>query len=164
MSPAFLFLDLLALALGLPLLWTLRSMAEPVPVAAGGARRSGPSASTPAALPSAEERRLMRGILDDWHRLSAADVMLIEAASGAPELHVTIAAGSPGASFWTAAAALGWARRVRSPEAIRRGGAATETFALTGAGCGMVPDFRRRYDLVFGTSYAAAERAEHIRN
>jgi hypothetical protein len=158
MSPALLLLDLIALVVGLPVLWTLRSMAEPMPAPAGRAACFAPSthACASAAIagpPAAEERRPMRDILGNWHRLCAADVARLDAAPGSPESCVGTVSGSPANLVWSAAAELGWARRVPAP--IRRSDIAM--FVLTGAGCRLLPDFRRRYDLVPGTFYAPAE-------
>ncbi|MEA3004565.1 MAG: hypothetical protein QOH81_3353 [Sphingomonadales bacterium] len=163
MSPALLLLDLIALVLGLPVLWTLRSMAEPMPATVGRADFSAPcpharASAAIAGPPSAEARRRMRDILGNWHHLSAADVARLDAALGSPESHVGTVPGSPANLFWSAAAELGWARRVPAP--VRRSDIATGMFALTGTGCRLLPDFRRRYDLVLGTSYAPAEPAQ----
>jgi hypothetical protein len=161
MSPAFLFLDLLVLVVGLPFVWTLRDMA---PATAGSAalvlRTTGSGAGSAEAIPQRiEERRLMREMLRRWHELCPADIATLDAVQAAPDAQIATIEGSPTNLFWSALAGLGWAHRTALPESIRRSGIPSEIFALTADGARLLPDFRRRYDLVFGTSYAPAAPA-----
>jgi hypothetical protein len=107
-------------------------------------------------VPTARERRLMRDILRHWHELCPDDVDALDAVLAAPDSHVVTIAGSSNNLFWVSLAELGWARPVLLPDAFRRSGMPAEIFTLTGEGARLLPDFRRRYDLVFGTSYAPA--------
>lgn len=162
MSPAFLFLDLLVLVVGLPLVWILRDQSWPTMslATAGGpafpaARASGGFAPPPAReAPTGRERRLMRDILRRWHELCPGDVDALDFVLAAPDSHVATIAGSPNNLFWASLAELGWARPVLLPEAFRASGLPAGIFVLTGEGARLLPDFRRRYDLNFGTSYA----------
>ena len=168
MSPAFLFLDLLVLVVGFPLIWTLRDMSWPAMslATAGGpafpaARAHRGPAITPARdVPTARERRLMRDLLRRWHELCPDDVDALDCVLAAPDSHLATIAGSPNNRFWASLAELGWARPVLLPDAFRQSGMPAEIFTLTGEGVRLLPDFRRRYDLVFGTSYVpqAADR------
>jgi hypothetical protein len=163
MSPVFLFLDLLLLVVGFPLLWTFRDLSWPIMslATAGGpafpAARAHRAAAAPPArdVPTARERRLMHDILRHWHELCPDDVDALDALLAAPDSHLATIAGSPNNLFWASLAELGWARPVLLPDAFRKSGMPAEMFVLTGEGARLLPDFRRRYDLVFGTSYAA---------
>lgn len=151
MSPPFLFLDLLILVLGFPIAWTVRDLA-PRRLAATGV------ASFWHVAPAGEPR-LMRAILLGWHRLGPGDVVTIDTVLATPASQVATVTGSPGHNFWNSLTQLGWAERKPVPPALARCGVASEMFALTGEGVRRFPDFRRRYDLVFGTSYAAKPAA-----
>lgn len=96
----------------------------------------------------------MRDILRRWHELCPDDVDALDGVVAAPDSPIATIAGSPNNAFWATLAELGWARPVLLPDAFRKAGLPAEIFVLTGEGARLLPDFRRRYDLAFGTSYA----------